>query len=405
MKPRIAIEDARRLFLGAEGLLDDPERPTTAGTVEKLVRSLGFVQIDSINYVERAHHLTLGARLDEYRPEMLHDLIENRRSLFEHWTHDASAIPCEWFPHWRPRFGRFLEQAQQRPWWRSRMGKEPLKTMAHVRERIEKEGPLRSRDFDHDWTLSPRPEKGWWGWKPQKMALECLWRMGELAIAGRENFQKVYDLTHRVLPKVHALPKPGHKEHVEWACSSALDRLGVATSSELAAFWGAIKAAEARAWCDRAERDGRIARVEMEPGKETTSGTRHQTFAPQDWKDRLSKLPAPPSRIRFMSPFDPVVRDRKRLSRLFGFDYNFEAFVPEGKRQYGYYVMPILEGERFVGRIDPKFDRSTGTLLIRNVWWEPGIRPTRKRRHSLEEGAERLAALIGAGQVEIKDQE
>jgi uncharacterized protein len=395
--PTISAKDAAQLLLAAQGLRDDPERRATLLSVERLIRSMGFVQIDTINVVERAHHLILATRLDGYRQHMLHDLLEKRRALFEHWTHDASAIPVELFPHWRHRFARYLQRAKTSAWWRERLGRTPAKTIAHVRDRIEREGPLLSRDFEHDGAGHPISEKGWWGWKPHKVALEHLWRSGELAIARRIGFQKQYDLTHRVLERVHDIDPPDRSAHIDWACASALERLGLATPSELAAFWYAIDLSEARAWCRSAEGDGRIVRVLVE----SRDGTKpHESFALPDWQLRLRNAPASP-RIRLLCPFDPVVRDRRRAARLFGFDYRFEAFVPEPQRKYGYYVMPIMEDDRFTGRLDPKFDRGTGTLEIRGLWWEQGVKLTRSRRAALDEALARLAAFIGADRVQL----
>ena len=120
-----------------------------------------------------------------------------------------------------------------------------------------------------------------------------------------------------------------------------------------------------------------------------------------DWQKRARRAPAPPDELRLLAPFDPVVRDRKRLTRLFGFDYRFEAFTPAAKRKYGYYVMPILEGDRFVGRFDPRRDSARSALVVDAVWWEPGVRPTRARKRAFEDALEKLAARIGAGKVEI----
>jgi len=126
------------------------------------------------------------------------------------------------------------------------------------------------------------------------------------------------------------------------------------------------------------------------------------TYAVSDWEQRIRKVPEAPERMRLLCPFDPVLRDRARVLRLFGFDYRFEAFVPEPKRQYGYYVLPILEADRLVGRIDPKFHRDRGVLEIRRVFWEAGVRVTKARRRQLEEGVARLAQVIGAESVQCR---
>lgn len=389
----ISAESARRLFLGAQGLLDDPARKITHATLAKLIEQMGFVQLDSINYVERAHHLTLGSRLDAYRHQHFTRLLEKDRRLFEHWTHDASAIPTKWFAHWKPRFAHYEIKLRYR-WLDRRLGDKPEATLAHVRERIVREGPLRSQDFEHD---RKGKSAGWWDWKPQKSALEYLWFSGELLVTRREKFQKVYDLTERVLPDAAKLAPPLENEHIEWACRTAFERLVIATPKEIADFWNAITLAQARQWCEQAAKSGELVAVMVQSanGEKPRPG-----FGLNDWQARLRNLPEAPDRIRLLSPFDPVIRDRARAARLFNFDYRFEAFVPEPKRQYGYYVLPILEGEQLVGRIDPKFQRERSSLEIRNLYWEPTIKVTKARKKRLDESLSRLANLIGAAKVE-----
>jgi uncharacterized protein YcaQ len=391
--PTLPAAQARRLFLDAQGLCDDPARPASARAVERLVGKLGFVQVDSIVRVERAHHLTLGARLDGYRPALLDRLAFEKRVLFEHWTHDASLIPTALYAHWKPRFARFEQRARRMRWFKARLGARPERTIARVRERIAREGALYARDFERG---EQQPATGWWDWTPEKTALEYLWRTGRLAIAGRDGFHKRYDLVERVLPEAHALPEPDPRAHVEWACASALERLGVATPTELAWYWAAVSSAQAAAWCRAAVSAGRVVAVSVAG----IDGARPwSAFAPADFAQRLRRAAEPPERTRLLAPFDPVVRDRKRLLRLFGFDYRFEAFVPAAKRRYGYYVLPILEGERFVGRLDARTDRERGELVVEKLFWEPALRVTRARRRGLDLALENLARRVGAGAV------
>ena len=384
--------------MGAQGLLSDPARAATKAALFDLVRRMGFVQLDSINYVERAHHLTLQSRLHSYRREDFARLLERDRSLFEHWTHDASAVPVEWFVHWKPRFRRAAARIRGSGWWQERMGGEADRYIEDVRGRVAREGPLRSQDFEHERGQA----SAWWGWKPQKAALEYLWHTGELVelvVVRRENFQKVYDLTERVFPELHRAPAPSEEEHTEWACTTALERLVIATPKELAEFWDSIDIAGAKAWCERAAVEGRVVPVVVEPLGEGSAKPR-PSYALPDWERRLKRLPGPPQMTRLLSPFDPVLRDRARALRLFGFDYRFEAFVPAPQRRFGYYVLPVLEGERLVGRIDPKLDRAEGALRVRRVYWEPSARATRERVKGLKEAAERLARFLGAERVE-----
>ena len=390
--PVISASDARRLLLHAQGLLDDPGAmpPATPRGVARLVERMGFVQVDTISTVERAHHLILAPRMNGYRPEMLAHVLENDRLLFEHWTHDASVIPLKWYAQWKPRFERARAGGR---WHRKQLGPEAERVMAAVVERITREGPLSSRDFEH---TGARGDSSWWGWKPQKVALDYLWRCGVLHVVARRNFHKVYDLSTRAVPKWVAAPPPGERAHVAWACRTALERLGTATAREVAQFWAAVSLPQAAAWLKQAQRAGEV----MEVSVRSADGAAVRTYAPSDVPERIARLPEPPPGMRLICPFDPVLRDRARAKRLFGFDFRFEGFVPAASRKHGYYVMAILEGDRFVGKADPKFERASGTLKVHKVWWEPGARTTRARDRRFEEGVWRLAGWVSAQRVE-----
>jgi uncharacterized protein YcaQ len=398
-RPRISAAQGRRLLLGGQELLAAPQR-ATCESVYQLVLRLGYVQVDSINVVERAHHLILGTRLSGYRPGLLRLLLERQRRLFEHWTHDAAAIPTLWFPYWRHRFERYGRELVQRKWWRERMGDDAAERLARVRRRFERGGPLLASDLAEE-NAAPegRGSGAWWGWSPQKAALEYLWWTGELAIAGRKGFNKLYDLTERVLPEAAAVPLPTAAELEGWACRTALERLGAATAEEVAAFWKAVPSAAVRAWCQAAAARGEIAAVNLEAME--GGGSPRAGFAVADWAERARQEPAAASRMRLLCPFDPVLRDRGRTRRLFGFDFRFEAFVPRDRRLHGYYVMPVLEGDRLVARIDPKLHRAAGLLEVRSVTWEPGVRPTLRRLAALDTAVGRLANLAGANRWEL----
>jgi len=386
--PLVPAEVARRLLLDAQGLAADPRRAATVESLYSLVERMGFVQMDSINAVERAHHLTLASRLDGYRPPLFRRLLERERSLFEGWTHDASAIPTAWFPYWKVRFARYPKYGHA--WWRARLGPDPEGVTARTLARIAREGPLQSKDFAGK---APEGLETWWGWRPEKAALEHLWRVGKLAVARRIHFNKVYDLTERVLPAAAALPRPSDAEHLDWAGRTALARLGVATAQEIADFLDAVTPAEAKRWCERAAQRGEIVPVLVG----AVDGSRPRpAYALPDWEERAAAAPVPPPRIRLLSPFDPILRDRRRTQRLFAFDYRLEVFVPAPQRRYGYYVLPLLEGDRLVGRVDPKLDRKGSHLAVRKVWWEPRVRAGSGRRAALEAAVARLARTVGA---------
>jgi len=391
---KIDHRDAKSLLLAVHGLSHPPRSKLTTEGLLNRIEDLGFVQVDSINTVARAHHMILFARNETYRPKQLSALLERHRDLFENWTHDAAIIPSRFFPYWRVRFERERERLRDR--WRSwrREGFEELfdDTLSHIREN----GPVMAR---HLGTNEKKKPGGWWDWHPSKTALEYLWRTGDLAIARREGFQKVYDLTERVIPSQHLVDKAEEDAFIDWACRSALDRLGFATPGEIAAFWGSISPAEAKAWCEAHKgKDILTADVVMAEGEKP-----RQCFVLADIEDRLANLPPPPKRVRVLSPFDPAIRDRKRLQRLFDFDYRIEIFVPEAKRRFGYYVFPLLEGDRMIGRLDMKHRAQDGVLHVTGLWLEPRIKPSKQRLSSLEAELDRHRRFVGAERVTFAD--
>jgi uncharacterized protein YcaQ len=397
MVDQLPNRDARRLFLHLHALGDAPGRPFRRKDVPELIHRIGFVQVDSIRTVERAHHHILFSRANAYKPDWLHHHIERERTLFENWTHDASVIPVEFFRYWKPKFHRTRERLMSRDWWRERLGEDYEETCARIRAHIEENGPVRSRDLTADESHHDGSDdnKAWWGWKPSKSALEHLWRTGQLAVSAREGFQKVYDLVEKVVPPEHYAPEVHDEDFIDWACRSALERLGFATPGELAAYWDAITPAEAKEW---AERQCPEIAIPVDIGN--ADGTVRRHLARPDALDLASEVSPPPGRVRFLSPFDPALRDRKRLQRLFGYDYRIEVFVPEEKRQYGYYVFPMLEGDRLTGRIDMKADRPAGVLRIRKLWLEPRLSLTPQRKAKIEAELQRWLKYLGLERAE-----
>lgn len=372
----VTAAQGRRLVLDLQGLADPPHRRFGPGGLLDLITRMGFVQVDSIRTVARAHHTILHSRNRTYRPAMLDRLLERDRSLFEHWTHDASIIPTAFYPVWRRKFRR--ETTALREKYRRWHGPDFEAETGPLLDLIAREGPVRARDLERRPARNPR---GWWDWHAGKTALEFLWHTGELAITRRENFQKVYDLSRRVLPPSAFGDVPDAPAFIDRACRSALDRLGFGTAGEIAGYWNLVTTQEAGAWA-RA-RLGRAV-VEASVAAADPDARPRRLYARADLEARLASAADPPPGLRALSPFDPAVRDRKRLRHLFGFDYRIEIFVAEAQRQYGYYVFPLLEGDRMVGRIDMTADRSAGTLTLRRLWPEPGVHFGAGRRQALE---------------------
>ena len=390
MTPVLANTPARRLFLDRHALIEQPSGPAKGADLLALIRRLGFVQVDSVNTVERAHHMILWSRRQGYRPANLSRLLERDRSLFEHWTHDASVIPTEFFGWWKLRFDRDAARIKAR--WAGWQGTEFHDKIEDVLAHVRAGGPCGTGDVGAD---EARGKGGWWEWHPSKTALEYLWRSGELSVCHRRNFAKFFDLSERVHPAEHAAPAPSEAETIDWACNAALDRLGFATSGELAAFWAAVTPDEAKAWCAAARARGEIEEIAVEGW----DGSLRKCFARPGTVEAAAAVAAPPNRIRILSPFDPALRDRNRAERLFGFFYRIEIFVPEPKRQYGYYVFPVMEGDRIIGRIDAKAQRAEGRLAVRAFWPEAGVATGKGRIARLEAELDRLARFAGCEAV------
>ncbi|MCL6283638.1 winged helix DNA-binding domain-containing protein [Ruegeria sp. 2012CJ41-6] len=391
---RLDNRTARYVFLDRHALAETPAGPGKGDDLSALIQRLGFVQVDSINTLARAHDMILYSRRPAYRPAHLKRLYERDRKLFEHWTHDAAVIPMEFYPHWHLKFRRDAETLKSR--WQAARREGYERQFQEVLSHIRDHGPACSSDVGKD---ERKGSGGWWDWHPSKTALEYLWRSGVLTVIGRDGFRKRYDLTERVI-EAHLCPGAMDCDAaatVDWLCNAALDRLGFATSGELAAFWDIATPVEAKDWCARTEQAGEIETLEVEGA----DGALRRVFARPG--TGVAAPDALPGRMRVLSPFDPALRDRKRAERLFGFHYRIEVFVPAAKRKYGYYVFPLLEGDQLVGRIDMKAARDRGNLEIRALWPERDFRWTKGRMRKLEAEMDRLRRFAGLDRVTFQD--
>ena len=380
---------ARHIFLDRHALAGAPVGRASGQALHDLIDRIGFVQVDSINTVARAHQMILWSRRQAYQPEALKRLLERDRSLWEHWTHDASILPTRLHGVWQHRFARDAQRLHRnwKAWFRD--GYEAQ--FDTILNRIAKDGPVGTADVGAG---EVRGKGGWWDWHPSKTALEWLWRTGQIAVTRRDGFAKIYDLTERVIPEAHRAPVP-EGAVVDWACRTALDRIGFGTSGELAAYWNAVSPVEAKAWCRAGLASGRLVEAEVEGA----AGQRRRMVM---WPATLTEIaPQPVGRLRILSPFDPALRDRDRAEFLFGFRYRIEVFVPEPKRIFGYYVFPVLEGDRLIGRVDCKAFRDAGVLRVKAVWPEAGVKLGSGRRARLEAELDRLARFAGCEQVEF----
>lgn len=378
----ISNKEMRKLWLSTNGLASNP---TGQIDVMEIIKQLGFVQLDTIQNVSRAHHHILWSRNQNYREHMLDEILAEKGNIFEHFTHDASVIPVDYYPMWTRQFSRMKAYYDK-----SKRYQEMLKhaDFDDILYRIENEGALSTEAFN---TKIP-DDKKMWSRPPHKLALDYMWYAGDLATSHREKFKKFYDLRERVIP--NHITDQQHSDHdqINWLSENALNRLSVATPKEIQNFWDAADRAEVTKWVDQHKT--------IVPLKwRSFDGGWINAYAPADIEERLKNTSNPTSRLRIINPFDPAIRDRARLNQIFGFDYKIEIFVPATKRKWGYYVYPILEGDKFIGRIDLKGDRKSKTLNVINFWSEPSIKWPSKRQEKLEAELSRLGKLAELNDV------
>ncbi|HEX6837050.1 MAG TPA: crosslink repair DNA glycosylase YcaQ family protein, partial [Polyangia bacterium] len=360
---QLSAAGARALHLAAQGLLTAPARVATRADVLAAIRRMQLLQIDTIHVVARSPYLVLFSRLQDYRQQWVDELLARRR-IFEVWAHEACFAPIEDYPlhrkiletknHWGMNRARRTLRAQ-----RAKM----LALLEHVRER----GPVKAADFERP---VRKKSGGWWGWKQEKKWLEAWFALGELMIARRENFHRVYDLRERVHPRAAEARLPSSDELKRALIERAVAALGVAQARWLDDYFR-VKPRYRDADLDPLVADGALVRVSVEGWE--APGYVHRRHAALARRAARGQLEA--THRTLLSPFDPIVWDRERARTMFDFDYRLECYTPEPKRRHGYFVLPILARGELVGRLDAKAHRSDGRFEIRSIHLEPDIVP------------------------------
>jgi uncharacterized protein len=355
---RLSRVAARTILLGAQGLLEPPASLATRADALAAIRRMGALQSDTINVVARSPYLVLWTRLGEYDPRWLDELLAERE-VFEQWSHEACWLPMDDYPLYRRLT---IERARARHWLTA-YPEEVARVLAHVRDN----GAVRSVDFERT-----DGKKGtWWDWKPEKRALEALFGSGELMVARRERFQRVYDLRERLLPDWNDDQAPPIEAVRREQAIRAARALGVATARWLADYFRTPKAGAADLLESLAD-DGALARAEIEDVAEPAYvHADHVALA-----ERAARGEIESTVTTLLSPFDPVVWDRERLKTLFGMDYRIECYTPAPKRKYGYFCLPILHRGALVGRLDAKAHRKDGVFEVRALHLESGVEVT-----------------------------
>lgn len=386
MSHDLSAGQARRIALAAQGLADPrPARAPGRSQFRRLAGRLGAIQIDSVNVVVRTHYLPAFSRLGGYPQAHLDAEAWSRRpSLFEYWGHEASLMPVELQPLFRWR----MERARSGEMWTglARFGRERRDYIEGVLAEIEKRGPVSGGDFAE----GPRASDNWgWNWSNGKRALEWLFWGGLVSVKTRRGFERVYDVTERVIPRaVLEAPTPGEADAVRELVRISARAMGVATEADLRDYFR-LPLAPARAAVQALAEAGELTPVSVK-------GWRQPAYLAPD-----VRIPRRARATALLSPFDNLIWTRERTERLFGARIRLEIYVPGHKREHGYYVLPFLEGERITARVDLKSDRKAGTLLVQAAHLEPGAVEA-ETAAALAGELKRMAAWLGLGDVQVK---
>jgi len=341
----------RRIALNQQGLLRADTFGRGKRATLRAIQQLGYVQIDTISVVERAHHHVLWSRVANYRPRFLEQLIRERK-VFEYWFHAAAWLPMA---DYRFALPRMTQMNGERGWFEN---SDP-KLRRDILARIASEGPLRARDFED----ARRGNAGWWDWKPAKQALEQLFMQGELMVSAREGFQKVYDLPERVLPDGVDTRRPGLDEYANYLVETTLRAHGFASLVSMTYLRKGQKLRDAVK---------RQLQRRIETGSLTTIDV-NSTTVYIDPERLESRAPRSVAQVRILSPFDNVVIQRQRGRDIFAFDYQIECYVPGPLRQFGYFCLPIMYRDRLVGRVDCKAHRASNKFEIKSLHIEQQV--------------------------------
>ncbi|MGD1065426.1 MAG: crosslink repair DNA glycosylase YcaQ family protein [Vulcanimicrobiaceae bacterium] len=383
--PDLSLAQARRIALAAQGFTDPPPRGAVdRRLLRRVFARVGLIQIDSVNVLVRSHYLPLFSRLGDYAPTLLEDAAYGRdRVLFEYWGHEASLLPLALHPLMR---WRMAEASRGLGTWGriSRMIQKEPQVLQRFRDEIAARGPVGAGAFE-----GKRSPGGWWGWSEAKIALEALFWTGEITTASRRGFERIYDLTERVIPsEILALPTPSDADAQRELVRIAARATGIAAERDLRDYFR-LDLADARARVAELVEAGELIPV-------TVAGLKGPRYLAKD-----AKIPRRVDARALLSPFDSLVWNRDRTRELFGFDYRLEIYVPQHKRVHGYYVLPFLYGDALVARVDLKHDRQAGVLRAHATHIEPKL-PKREILTAVRDQLEAMAVWLGADSVAMK---
>ncbi len=364
---KISVHLARKLFLQSQLLSGNVKSTIGKKGVLQCIKKLGYVQIDPLSVIERAHHHTLWTRLPDYDATTLNELQEKDRLIFEYWGHALSYLPMTDYRYFIPRMDNFRNPKTK---WVQILLNQGEPFIQPVLEKIRNEGPLSIKEFE-----AGSNDKNSQDYKKAvKATLELLFWRGDLMVSKRNNLQKYYDLTERVIPGNLNTAIPGNHEICEFLVSRALSAFGIAQEKEIRLFMQPESSRDFHFLAANNKMISSYLKEIVDSGNVIPlkiEGIEAKFYAMKGNIENISNLKQDPPTVFILSPFDNLVIQRERTKLLFGFDYILECYTPAAKRKYGYFVLPILWGEHFVGRMDAKADRKNAVLKILNLVFEP----------------------------------
>jgi uncharacterized protein YcaQ len=388
---KLTNQQARRLILARQNLWPPKQLEGKDGILQH-IRSVGCIQFDPLNIVGRNPELVLQARVSGFSPQMLQDLLYQQRKLVDHWDKMMAIYPVEDWPY----FGRRRKAARQHPY---RSPEEIKAIVPWIRQEIEERGPLSSIDLDLDQTVD-------WAWGPTRLAraaLEAMYWWGELIVHHKVNNRKVYDFAHRHIPAgILSAPEPNEteEEYHDWYVERRIGGVGLLWGRAGGAWLAMdnIKSPERRAAIKRLVAQRRVREVHVE-GIDPAFYMRSSDLP---LLEALLDAEPPAPRAAIIAPLDNLLWSRKLIGALFGFHYVWEVYKPASQREFGYYVLPVLYGDRFVARFEPGRDKANSALVIKNWWWEPGITPSDELEAELRRCFEQFLTYLDSDALRVE---
>ena len=390
----LSNQAARRFILTHQELWPPRQLEGKAGVLQ-YVQRVGCIQFDPLDMVGRNPELVLQARVADYRPAMLEELLYEDRRLLDGWDKNMSIYRTEDWPY----FQRYRDAARRNP---GKSKKAVEAALPEVRHALRTRGPLSSVDVALD-------RKVKWSWAPTRLAratMQSMYAWGELIVHHKVHTRKVYDFAAQHLPdSLLSAPDPNETaaQFYDWYVHRRIGSVGLMWNRSGGAWLGNrdVKSAERRAALARLREQERIIQVRVE-------GFKPLFYLRQEDEPRLHKIlaaqaPAPAPRVIFLAPLDNLLWDRRLVEELFGFSYTWEVYKPAAEREYGYYVLPVLYGDRFVARCEPIFDRETGVLRIEGWWWEADVQPDEAMHAALIAGVGDFMRYLGAAALRLSD--